>query len=151
MFSHYTVVLLFPQSPLAFNVFIVCHGECEALTQFLLPLLPPVLSLLLSPFLLSLLLSLPPCLQCPEWWQCRLRCGWWRTTLRLCRWWRSTSSAAPRRASSTTTPSPDTTIAWPRCRPEARRPATRYAEPWTVFFSEMLHFSSHPVLILLLL
>ncbi len=65
-------------------------------------------------------------LQCPEWWQCRLRCGWWKTTLHLCHWWKSTNSAVPRRASNMTTPFPDIMTVWLLCRPEAHRPATRY-------------------------
>lgn len=64
--------------------------------------------------------------QCRGWWRCPRRCGWWRTTPPRCPWWRSTNSAAPRRASSTTTPSPATTTAWPPCRLGARRPVTRY-------------------------
>lgn len=71
--------------------------------------------------------SLLPPPQCPEWWQCRLRCVWWRTTLHLCHWWKSTNSAVPRRASSMTTPFPVIMTVWPLCRPEARRPATRYS------------------------
>lgn len=67
-------------------------------------------------------------LQCPVWWQFRLRCGSLRTTLRLCHWWRSTSSAVPRRELSMTTPFRDITIVWPLFRPGARRPATRYRD-----------------------
>lgn len=68
--------------------------------------------------------SLPP--QSREWWQCPRRCAWCRTTPLPCPSWRSTSSAVPRRASSTTTPSPVTTTDWPLCRHVGPKPATRY-------------------------
>lgn len=65
-------------------------------------------------------------LQCPEWWQCRLRCGLLRITLHHSHWWKSTNNAAPRRALNMITPFLDTMTVLPLCRPEAHRPATRY-------------------------
>lgn len=104
LLPHYCSLLLF-----------LC-SHCSA-PPLLFPHLYPVLFLSLSPYL-----------QYPEWWQCRLRCGWSKTTLHHCHWWKSTNNAAPRRASNMTTPFPDITIVWRLCRPEARRPATRYGD-----------------------
>lgn len=74
----------------------------------------------------DLFLCLSLDLQCPVWWQCRLRCDLLRITLHLSHWWKSTNNAAPRRALNTITPFLDTMTVLPLCRPEAHRPATRY-------------------------
>lgn len=78
-----------------------------------------------SPWFLPLTL---PCFssQFPGWSLCPRRCASWKTTPLHFPSWRFTSSAVPRRASSTTTPFPVTTTGWLQCRRGGPRPATRY-------------------------
>lgn len=83
--------------------------------------------LLTLPHPCSLSLTLPPFL--PQFlglWLCPRRCALWKTTHLHFPSWRSTSSAVPRKALSTTTPSPVTMTGWPQCRHGEHRPATRY-------------------------
>lgn len=90
----------------------VPEGEVTLPPGILLSAAPPI-SLTLSPQFLEL-------------WRCPRRCASWKTTPLLSPSWKSTSSAVPRRALSTTTPSPVTMTDWPRCRRVGPKPATRY-------------------------